>query len=89
MRVPFSQYTGVLVYREKGTLPKSKGGRVLMLQNYLPPLRLKAEALISSPLPLTLEPSTHDHHLLFNLFSLNPLNKKVNIIQYVKYFLLF
>ena len=31
-------------------------GRVLMLQNYPPPLNLRAEALISSPLSLTLSP---------------------------------
>ena len=54
------------------------GGRVLMLQNY-PPLNLTAEALISSPLSLTLEPSTHDHHLPFYLFPLNPLTYKGNI----------
>ena len=34
-----------------------------MLQNYPPPLNLRAEAFISSPLSLTLEPSTHDHYL--------------------------
>ena len=33
----------------------------------------EAEALITSPLPLTLEPPAHDYHLPFYFF---PLNKK-------------
>ena len=56
------------VYRDKGTPAKMEGGPVLLLQNYPHPL-----GLITSPLPLTLEPPEHDHHLPFYFF---PLNKK-------------
>ena len=41
------------------------------------PWALRAEGLISSPLSLTLEPSTHDHHLPFYLFPLN--QKETNV----------
>ena len=48
--------------------PKKEEGPVLLLQNYPHPLNLRAEALITSPLPLTLEPQEHDHHLSFYFF---------------------
>ena len=37
------------------------------------PWALRGEGLITSPLSLILEPSTHDHNLPFYLFPLNPL----------------
>ena len=66
-----SQY--MLVYCDKDTPPKKGGGPVILLQNYSHPLSQRAEALITSPLPLTLEPPEHDHHLPSYFF---PLNKK-------------
>ena len=56
------------------------------LSNYPPPplnpdagWALRAKGLIFTPLLLTLEPSTHDHHLPFYLFPLNPFKLKGNI----------
>ena len=55
------------VYREKGIPSEKRGGQSFNIIKLPPPLNLRAEALLNSPLSLTLEPSTHDHHLLFCL----------------------
>ena len=69
------------VYRDKGTPPKKGGGPVLLLQNYPHPLSLRTEALITSPLPLTLEPPAHDHHLPFYFFpSIQKRNMELELI---------
>ena len=61
----YAEITERPVYRDKGTPPKKGGGPVLLLQNYPNPLSPSSKALIISPLPLTLEPPEHDHHLPF------------------------
>ena len=61
------------VYHEKGTRTKKGGGS---LQHYLHPLNLRGRGLISSPLSLTLEPSTHGHHLPSSFSPQIPLNEK-------------
>ena len=56
----------VSVYRDKGTPPKKIGGShftVTKLPSSLSPYHF--------PLPLTLEPPEHDHHLPFYFFTLN------------------
>ena len=53
------------VYRDKG-IPPEKGGVSSFAVTKLPhSLELKGQALITSPLPLTLELPEHDHHLPF------------------------
>ena len=46
-------------------------GSIFNVTNLPYPWTFRGEGLISSPLSLTLEPSTHDHHLPFYLFPLN------------------
>ena len=46
------QTTSKTVYRDKGTPPKKGGGPVLLLQNYLHPLRLRVRGPYHFPTPL-------------------------------------
>ena len=62
---------GGRVYRDKGTPPKKGGQHRIQFYCYkttLIPWVQGAEALITSPLPLTLEPPEPDHHLPFYFF---------------------
>ena len=55
-----------------------------MLQTYHQPLDLGAEGFITSALSLTLEHSTHVHHLPFYLFPLNRKETKFELISSFK-----
>ena len=70
---------------------KGRGVYFYCYKTTLTPCAQEAETLIISPLPLTLEPSAHDHHLPFYLFPLNKKEKYIlnqftvlNIIQLIK-----
>ena len=64
-------------HAQTASTSKREGGQVVVLQNYLT-LKFKGQRdLIISPLPLTLKPSTYDHHLPFCNFPLNKNKHKI------------
>ena len=68
------------VYRDKGTLPKRKGGPVFWSKTTPIPEAQGAEGVITSPLPSILEPPEHDHHLPFYF---SPQIKKTTELKFI------